>query len=62
MSGQQEYITRARTNPERANVVKVPSYNPFSSKCPMLIWTEAWSLAVMILFVAELEKKQHKQE
>jgi hypothetical protein len=50
-------ITWARTNPERANVVKWPSYRPFSSKCPMLICTEAWSLAVMILFVAELQEQ-----
>jgi hypothetical protein len=39
-------------------MVKWPSYRPFASKWPMLIWTEAWSLAVMILFVAELQ--EHK--
>jgi len=51
-------ITWARTNPERANVVKRPSYRPFSSKWPMLICTEAWSLAVIILFVAELQEQK----
>jgi hypothetical protein len=35
-------------------VVNRPLYKPFSSACLILIWTESWYLAVMILLVAEL--------
>ena len=45
-----------RTNPQSAYVVCWPGMIwPFSSTCPMLICTEAWSLAVMIRFVAALK-------
>jgi hypothetical protein len=44
------------TNPQRAYVVCCPGIAcPFSSTCPMLIWTEAWSLAVMRRPVAALQ-------
>ncbi len=44
-----------RTNPQSAYVVCWPGMIwPFSSTCPMLICTEAWSLAVMRRFVAAL--------
>lgn len=41
-----------RTNPQSAYVWFSPVYRPFSSTLPTLIWTEAWSLALMIRFVA----------
>ena len=34
--------------------VYCPVYIPDASTCPMLIWMEAWSSALMTLFVAEL--------
>lgn len=47
--------TFARTLPRRANVVASPLLTPDSSRCPMLIWMEAWSFAVISLFVQELQ-------
>jgi len=42
-----------RTNPHSAYVWFSPVYRPFSSTLPMEICTEAWSLALMMRFVAE---------
>ena len=50
-------ITWARSNPEgkRAEAAIVQT---ILIQCPMLICTEAWSLAVMTLFVAELQEQK----
>ena len=42
----------ARTNPHRAYVWFSPVYLPFSSTFATEIWTEAWSLALMMRLVA----------
>ena len=39
--------------PARAMVFFLPVIFPFSSTSAISIWTEAWSLAVISLFVAE---------
>jgi len=45
------------TNPQSAYVVCCPGMMcPFSSTCPILIWTEAWSFAVMSRLVAALQR------
>ena len=44
----------ARTLPASASVVYAPVYTPSAFRWPTLIWTEAWSLAVMSLLVHEL--------
>lgn len=51
----------ARTNPEKAYVLKVPVATPLASTSAMLIWTEAWSLAWMMFPVAELIEKKNKE-
>ena len=52
---------RVLTNPQSAYVVDCPGMTwPFSSTCPMLICTEAWSLAVMRRLVAALSSGQSK--
>lgn len=44
----------ARTLPASASVVYAPVYTPSAFRWPMLICTEAWSLAVISLLVHEL--------
>jgi hypothetical protein len=56
--GQKGELTCALTGPERAIVVYWPVYTPFSSRCPTLIWMDAWSFEVISLFVAELQNKR----
>ena len=43
----------ALTNPHSAYTWFSPVYRPFSSTFPTDICTEAWSLALMMRFVAE---------
>ncbi len=43
---------RLRTNPHSAYTWFSPVYRPFSSTLPTEIWTEAWSLALMMRLVA----------
>ena len=52
--------TIARTLPASAKVVNAPVYTPLASKCPMLICTLAWSLAVISLLVHELRADSTK--